>query len=99
MPIAAAPATPTCTIYGYVYDGAGVALEGAEVVASIASSPAYAATTVGVSAAPIKTVADTAGYFELTLMQGLVANLKVSAMGYNKKVTVPASANVEFSTL
>jgi hypothetical protein len=99
MPIASPPATPTCIIYGYVYDASGRALEGAVVTAAVASEPEYAASTVGVSSAAITTVADTAGYFELTLLQGIEVNLRVAAMDYAKKVTVPAAANVEFSTL
>jgi hypothetical protein len=53
----------------------------------------------GIEEALIETFSDATGSFSLAVVQGAVIRLEIDAIGYDRRVTVPASSSVVFTTL
>lgn len=94
-----APSSPSlCTVYGWLVDGSGTAVQSI-VVSATAIDEQYAGSGQGVLAVPKTASTNASGYFELELVQSKQYLLKITRFGYSKVVTIPASSTAELSTL
>lgn len=89
-----------CNLYGTVVDVSKNSVHNALVRVSILPNNFLStAAKEGVATGALDVRTDASGEFGIDLLQGLVVRLEIPAIGYDKKITIPASASVNFATL
>ena len=99
VPAVTAPAASSlCTVYGYVKDPDGGALEGATVSAYVRRLPSFISGSA-ISDTHESTTTNASGYFELQLVRTAVVQLVCEEANYSKEVTVPSAATSDWEDL
>jgi hypothetical protein len=85
-------------VFGTLFDGSGQCLINQVVRANVipVSTPS-AGVGIGEFLAAVST--DATGFFQLPLIRGVRVRLEIPAIGYDKRVLVPAASSADFTTL
>jgi hypothetical protein len=88
-----------CTIFGTIVDGGG-----RPIANSLVRATPIPVSTPGMGQGvamtpPILATTNAAGYFEMTLVQGINIRLEIQDIGYDNQVLVPSSTSVPFTIL
>lgn len=96
-PIPSPSFTPSITaIFGYIYDSAGVPVEGVNVVARVTQQPYIVhPNTDGIliSSDFLTTATDETGFFTISLLTGATVEFIISDANYRRTVVIPGSAS------
>lgn len=95
--IAGTTDTAFCEVYGYVKDGSGTPISGAEINARLLPLVVDGNTAFGVKLTYVRTDSD--GYFAIKLKRGENYVLDIPVSTYNKEVSIPDAASVELEAL
>lgn len=95
--IAGTTDTDLCEVYGYVKDGSGEPISGAEVNARLIPLVVDGNTAYSTKIMVVRTNTD--GYFSIKLKRDENYVLDIPVSTYNKEVTVPDQASVELEDL
>lgn len=95
--IAGTTDTSLCEVYGYVKNGSGDPVSGAEINARVV--PVVVDGNTAYSTKLMIVRSDTDGYFAIKLKRGENYVLDIPISTYNKEVTVPDQASVELEDL
>lgn len=93
-PVPAVPVTPpdTVSVYGWIYDASGTAVQGSTVGARLIGQPYITASSAIVSSGLVATTTDSTGFFTLLLAVGAQFDVFISDSNYRRIITVPASS-------
>lgn len=97
-PTIATPPAVT-SLFGFVYDAAGVAVQNASVSASVLANPTALFTPegMGVETDLITVTTDVQGFFTISLIEGVAVDIFIPAANYRRTLNVPAADTNLFS--
>lgn len=98
-PLAAAAAINLCSVQGVIYTAQGEPQPNVLVRATLVPVFSDAVGRAIVADAVVGTHTNELGEFDLQLVRGGVFRLEISAVGYDRKITVPDQASVLFTDL
>lgn len=82
---------PVTAIFGYIYNSAGVPVEGAGIVARVVQMPYIVPDGILVGSDFITTTTDEDGFFTISLLSGAQVEFIITDANYRRTVTIPGS--------
>lgn len=85
---------PVTAIFGYIYDSAGLPIEGVSVVARVTQQPTIVHPTTDsilIGSDFLTTTTDATGYFTISLLTGASVEFIITDANYRRTITIPGS--------
>tara|TARA_Y100001963_G_scaffold133825_1_gene193823 strand:- start:3622 stop:4251 length:630 start_codon:yes stop_codon:yes gene_type:complete len=92
------PTMNLCVISDHIVDPAGAALENVGISARVLSVPKIL-TGAAITTKIVQAFTDSAGYFSLSLIQGVTADVIIPEVGYRRTLIVPSTATANLFSI